>query len=483
MDEIPDPALVVLVGPSGSGKSNWAEQRYRPEEIVSSDRLRALVGSGEHDLDASEVAFDILDRIVASRVGRRLTAVVDTLGFDAPRRRAHLAAASKAGLAAVAVVFETAEGLCRARNRNRSRPVPAAALTGQFRRLREARAQLEDEGWDLIVRIRGADDQASVPAPAPASEPSKPTVLDLYLQISRFPDKEPLGPWLSQMAATAQSVGFRGLALMDHLVQIPQVGREWDNIVEAYTGLAFMAASTSMLQLGTLVTGVTLRNPALLAKMLASLDALSGGRAFCGLGAGWFKAEQAAYGYPALDTRTRLQSLEDTIQILRLMWAPGKATYTGQIHSVREAICYPRPLHYIPIYVGGKGKRTVSLASRLADGLNIVGAAHLDEVLPVVKRRFDDQSGFQLSILDTPLVGCDRSEVASKVEQWRGRTRAEIFASRHHAGVPERHLQRYRDLASRGVGAIFVSPVGLIDDGELEQWRSITEALRAPERP
>ena len=478
MDEIPDPALVVLVGASGSGKTYWSEQRYRPEEIVSSDRLRALVGSGEHDLDASEVAFDILDRIVSSRVGRRLTAVVDTLGFDSARRQTQRAHANKARLPAVAVIFGTPEGLCRARNRNRPRPVPAAVLTGQFRRLRDVRAQLEEEGWDLIVRVEDGGDRASTAVPAPAEEPSPRTGLDLYLQLSRFPDREPLGPWLAQMAATAQTVGFRGLALMDHLVQIPQVGREWDNIVEAYTGLAFMAASTSSLQLGTLVTGVTLRNPALLAKMLASLDALSGGRAFCGLGAGWFEAEQVAYGYEALEMRRRLESLEDTIQILRLMWAPGKATFTGKIHSVHEAVCYPRPLHSIPIYVGGKGKGTVSLASRLADGLNVVGAGRLDEALPAVRRRLDDRSGFQLSILDFPLMASDRSAVASKVEQWRGRARAEVFAERHHAGMPVRHIQRYRELASRGVGAIFVSPVGLTDTGDLEAWSEVTEALK-----
>jgi alkanesulfonate monooxygenase SsuD/methylene tetrahydromethanopterin reductase-like flavin-dependent oxidoreductase (luciferase family)/predicted kinase len=478
MDEIPDPALVVLVGPSGSGKSSWAEQRYRHEEIVSSDRLRALVGSGEHDLDASDVAFDILDRIVASRVGRRLTAVVDTLGFDSTRRQMHRAAASKAGLPAVAVVFDTSESLCRARNRSRSRPVPAAVLTGQFRRLREARAQIDEEAWDLIVRVHDESGQVSMSPPVPAEEPSRRTGLDLYLQVSRFPDKEPLGPWLTRMATTAETVGFRGMALMDHLVQIPQVGREWDNMVEAYTGLAFMAASTSSLQLGTLVTGVTLRNPALLAKMLSSLDVLSGGRAFCGLGAGWFEAEQVAYGYERLDARRRLQSLEDTIQILRLMWAPGKATFTGKIHSIRDAVCYPRPLHSISIYIGGKGKRTVSLASRLADGLNIVGEGHLDEVLPAVQGRLDDKSGFQLSILDSPLVGVDRSVVASKVEQWRGRTRAEIFAERHRAGVPGRHLQRYQELASRGVGAIFIAPVGLDDAAELEAWTEVTEALK-----
>jgi alkanesulfonate monooxygenase SsuD/methylene tetrahydromethanopterin reductase-like flavin-dependent oxidoreductase (luciferase family) len=160
------------------------------------------------------------------------------------------------------------------------------------------------------------------------------------------------------------------------------------------------------------------------------------------------------------------------------MWAPGKATFTGKIHSIRDAVCYPRPLHSISIYIGGKGKRTVSLASRLADGLNIVGEGHLDEVLPAVQGRLDDESGFQLSILDTPLVGLDRSAVASNVEQWRGRTRAEIFAERHRAGVPRRHLQRYRELASRGVGAIFIAPVGLDDAAELEAWTEVTEALK-----
>ncbi|HEX2420114.1 MAG TPA: LLM class flavin-dependent oxidoreductase, partial [Acidimicrobiia bacterium] len=435
MGEIPDPALIVLIGPSGAGKSSWAELRYRPEEVVSSDRLRALVGSGEHDLDASEVAFDILDRIVAARVGRRLTAVVDTLGFDTARRRRNREAASQAGMPAVAVLFETPEDLCRARNRMRQRPVPATVLSGQFRRLRQVAAELESEGWDLIVRI--SDDGRAL-AEAPDATPEAAvghSGLALYLQVSRFPSEGPLGSWLREVASAAESAGFRGLAVMDHLVQIPQVGREWENIVEAYTALAFVAASTSRLEVGTLVTGVTLRNPALLAKIVASLDVLSGGRAFCGLGAGWFAREQLAYGYETLGSAERLQSLEDTIQILRLMWAPGKATYAGTVHSVTEAVCYPRPAHPIPIYVGGKGKRTVELASRLADGLNIVGTKRIDDVVPQIKERLDKPSQFQFSILDLPLLGRDRGEVASRVEQWRGRVRAETFAERHHAGV------------------------------------------------
>jgi alkanesulfonate monooxygenase SsuD/methylene tetrahydromethanopterin reductase-like flavin-dependent oxidoreductase (luciferase family) len=226
-----------------------------------------------------------------------------------------------------------------------------------------------------------------------------------------------------------------------------------------------------------LVTGVTLRNPALLAKIVASLDALSGGRAFCALGAGWFEQEQLAYGYEPLGPAKRLKVLEDTIQILRLMWAPGKATYAGKVHSVTEAVCYPRPVHPIPVYVGGKGQRTVELASRLADGLNIVGGKRLDDVVPAIKERLEKPAEFQFSILDLPLLGRDRGQVASSVEQWRGRTRAETFAERHHAGVAERHIERYRKLAAQGVNAIYVSPVGLTDPTQLADWSEIALAL------
>ena len=127
---VPDPALVVLVGPSGSGKSAWAAERYRPHEVVSSDRLRALVGSDEHDLDASADAFALLDQITAARLRRGLTAVVDTLGLDPARRRGYLALARSSGMPAVAVLFDTDPAECRRRNRARGRAVPATVLDG-----------------------------------------------------------------------------------------------------------------------------------------------------------------------------------------------------------------------------------------------------------------------------------------------------------------------------------------------------------------
>jgi predicted kinase len=198
---IPDPALVVLVGAAGSGKSHWAAARYLAREIVSSDRLRAVVGSGEHDLDASVDAFSLLDQIVAARARRRLTTVVDTLGLDAERRLTWLALARRSGLPAVAVLFETEPALCRTRNRSRERPVPAAVIDAQLRRIPDVRDQLAAEGWDLVLHpAETADVQLLEPGHSPGSrqaaddQRASPVRLAFVLQVSRFKwAEEPAG--------------------------------------------------------------------------------------------------------------------------------------------------------------------------------------------------------------------------------------------------------------------------------------------------
>ena len=198
---IPDPALVVLVGASGSGKSTWAAAHYRPSEIVSSDALRAVVGSGPNDLSASADAFAVLESVVLARAGRGLTTVIDTLGLDPDRRAGWLRASRAAGLPAVAVRFETPAELCRERNRRRDVPVPAAALTGQLRQVRSAPYELRQEGWDLVVPVRSEREQgpgtvegtAFEPAHSPgaaaaaAQQRSTASSLAFVLQISRFP--------------------------------------------------------------------------------------------------------------------------------------------------------------------------------------------------------------------------------------------------------------------------------------------------------
>ena len=132
MIRLPDPCLVVLVGASSCGKSHWAAQWFHPDAIVSSDRLRAVVGRGEHDQRASKDAFEVLDLVVDKRLRRGLVTVVDSTALEADRRRAYLSLAARHGVPVYAVLFEPDEQLCRARNRTRAVPVPPKVLVSQL---------------------------------------------------------------------------------------------------------------------------------------------------------------------------------------------------------------------------------------------------------------------------------------------------------------------------------------------------------------
>ena len=462
---MPDPALVVLVGASGSGKSAWAAARYRPAEIVSSDRLRAVVGSGEQDLDASADAFALLDQIVAARLRRGLNTVVDTLGMDAERRLAHLDLATRSGLPAVAVLFDTDPAECRRRNRARPVPVPAAVLDGQLRRMREAAAQVAAEGWAVL---RHADDVTVEPAhtaggrAAADRQRADPARLRLVLQVSRFGWGDDPAGWLAEVAGAAADARLDGIALMDHLIQIPQVGRAWEPIPEPWVTLGMLAGLTSGLRLGTLVTPVTFREPGVLAKSVATLDALSGGRAFCGLGAGWWDREHAGFGLAFPAAAERLDRLERAIETLRALWQPGTKAFHGSRVSLPETTCYPRPAGQIPIIVGGSGERTLRIAARLADGCNLpADLAVLDRKLASLRAACAaagrDPAAVQVTVLDVPVIGTDREHAASIVERLRGRASAAAYARQHHAGTLDDHIGRYRLLAQRGVGTVFVS--------------------------
>ncbi|HEX6934020.1 MAG TPA: LLM class flavin-dependent oxidoreductase [Streptosporangiaceae bacterium] len=463
---VPDPALVVLVGASGSGKSTWAAGRYRPAEIVSSDRLRGVVGSGEHDLDASADAFALLDQIVAARLRRGLTTVVDTLGLDADRRRAHLELARQAGLPAVAVLFAAAAAECRRRNRERARPVPAGVLDGQLRRMAGAAGEIAAEGWSVISEPDLAAIEPSHSAgssAAAAQQRSEPAELSLVLQVSRFPWGDDPAAWLSAVAAAAAEAGLTGIALMDHLIQIPQVGRAWEPIPEPWVTLGMLAGLAPGLRLGTLVSPVTFRHPGVLAKAMATLDVLSGGQAFCGLGAGWWDREHAAFGLPFPPARERFDQLEVAIETIRALWRQGTRAYAGERVSLPETTCYPRPVSAIPVIVGGGGeRRTLQIAARLADGCNLPASLDaLDRKLAVLREHCElagrDPAELLITVLDVPVVGRDRDHAASLVERLRGRTSAAAYARQHHAGTAADHVGRYRLLAERGVRTVFVS--------------------------
>jgi alkanesulfonate monooxygenase SsuD/methylene tetrahydromethanopterin reductase-like flavin-dependent oxidoreductase (luciferase family)/predicted kinase len=454
---LPDPALVVLVGPSGSGKSTWAAARFRRDEVVSSDALRGVVGSGPHDLDASADAFDLLERVVAARSGRGLTTVVDTLGTDDDRRRGWLARAREAGLAAVVVVLETPDPECRRRNAARDRPVPAPALAAQLKRHRALVPRLELEGWDVVHRVR-PDEAAAATIPEPVSRSTgrrSSQGLKVVLQVSRFPwGEEPLA-WLTGVARAADEAGFGGLSVMDHLIQIPQVDRAWTPIPEPWVTLGAVAALGTELELGTLVTPVTFRAPGITAKAAATLDVLTGGRAFVGVGAGWWEREHAAYGLGFPPARERLDDLERGIETMKALWAPGTKAYDGRLVGLPETTCYPRPVGELPVIVGGSGKRTLRIAATLGDAANVPSARpELDEHVATLRRHSET---VRITVLDLPTIGRDREDAWARVERLRGRTGAPAYAQRTHAGTAADQRDRWGGLADLGVDTVFLS--------------------------
>jgi alkanesulfonate monooxygenase SsuD/methylene tetrahydromethanopterin reductase-like flavin-dependent oxidoreductase (luciferase family)/predicted kinase len=483
---LPDPAVVVLAGAAGSGKSTWAGARFRAAEIVSSDQLRAVVGSGPADLEATEEAFALLDQIAAARTGRGLTTVVDTLGLDPDRRRDYLRLARAAGLPAVLVILDTPAAVCRRRNRERDRPVPAPVITEQLRRTRRLVAEAADDGWHQVLVIE--EPRSAEPIPASHDGPTQPRQPDhdrpqVILQISRFPWGEDPTGWLTELARAADNLGFAGLALMDHLIQIPQVDRAWEPIPEPYVTLGLLAGLDTRLRLGTLVSPVTFRAPGILAKAVATLDALSNGRAFCGLGAGWWLREHQAYGLDLPDAKTRLDQLQVCIETLRALWAPGTKAHHGRYVHLPETTCYPRPVGDVPIVVGGAGeRRTLRIAAEQADGCNVPSdRSRLPGRIQVLRQHCADvgrdPDEVEITVLDLPIIGRNREDTAVRVERLRGRTPAPAFAARHSAGIAADHARRYRELAGLGVGTIFLALPDLTDADDLARCAPVLAAL------
>ena len=473
----------MLAGAAAAGKSTWAAERFRSPEIVSSDQLREFVGSGPADLEASADAFALLDQIVAARTRRGLTTVVDTLGLDPARRREYLAAARRAGLPAVLVVVATPPDLCRQRNRLRDRPVPAPVITDQLRRVRTLLTQAPKEGWDGVEIV----DQVGVaPDPTPVTPPAAPPPdragIRVMLQVSRFPWGVDPTTWLTDLARAADDLGFAGLALMDHLIQIPQVDRAWEPIPEPWVTLGLLAGLDTDLRLGTLVSPVTFRYPGLIAKAAATLDALSGGRAFCGLGAGWWLREHQAYGLDFPGATERLDRLQVCIETLRALWAPGTKAYAGHYVRLPETTCYPRPVGPLPIIVGGSGEqRTLKIVAEQADAANLPADGKLAHRIEVLHRHCAtvgrDSAEVEITVLDVPIVGTDRDDVARRVERLRGRQPAAVFGARHHAGTAAEQAERYRELSALGVGTVFLALPDLADADDLRRCAPLLSAL------
>lgn len=466
--------MVVLVGPGAAGKSTWAETHFAADRIVSSDRLRALVGAGEDDITASADAFALLDTVVAQRMRRRLTTVIDTLGLDAQRRAGWIAAAREHGLPCVAIAFDTPAAQCRARNRARTtKRIPADVLTQQVRAWAKTREVLPSEGFDAVhlqTPARTVPAAFAEAAEARLRQQDDPARLRFGLHIGQFQ-----GVDVRATAAHAEEAGFDAIYVMDHFRQIPQLGRAWEDFLESYTTLAYLAACTTTVRLGALVTGVTYRNVAHLGKIVATLDVLSGGRAVCGLGLAWFKEEHVAYGWPFPAVAERYALLEDALRVLPLLWGKGSPRFEGLTLTVPEALCYPRPVQErVPIIVGGNGEqRTLRLAATYADAANVMGD------LATVRRKAEVLHGYnprtRLTHLGTALVAADDRHLAELVERGRGRRSREAYAKEVNAGTVADHIGRFRQLADAGVREAMVR---LPDPGCLEPMAEVMAAFR-----
>ena len=442
----------------------------------------------------------MLDDIVARRLRRRLTTVIDTLGLDPESRARWRQVAHAAGVACVAVLFDTPGAECRRRNAARPVAVPADVVANQLRRWPEIREAVRAEGWD---EVHAPDPVVVVPAslkqrprpttasasPAPASSPARAR-LQVGLHLSSFDwpgGREQLGERLRSIAIDAEEAGVDQVWMMDHLRQIPQVGAAWADMPEPYTALAWLAATTQRVRLGVLVSPAFRHQPVTLAKQVATLDVLSGGRAMCGLGVGWFAQEYAAAGidFPSLDRR--YAHLEDALQALPLLWGKGAPRFEGKTLTIEESLCYPRPLQdHVPITVGGSGeRRTLRLVARLADGCNLFGEADVVARKVAVLARHCDELGRELTEIDvshlsTVLIGRDRDELASTIERLRPkRMGPERYARDTNAGTVADHYERAMRLVEAGVTTMIVRLVDVGDVGAVERLGMLIERLRS----
>jgi len=187
-----------------------------------------------------------------------------------------------------------------------------------------------------------------------------------------------LGPKLAEIARTAEGAGYDSIWVMDHLFQIPPVGPADLDMLEAYTTLGFLAGQTTKATLGTMVTGVTYRNPGVLVKQATTLDVLSGGRAWLGIGAAWFDREHHGLGVDFPPLKERFERLEDALQIAHQMWSDNDGPFEGKHYRLAETLNVPQAIRkpHPRILIGGAGeKKTLRLVAKYADACNIFAMA------------------------------------------------------------------------------------------------------------
>ncbi len=244
--------------------------------------------------------------------------------------------------------------------------------------------------------------------------------MKIGLQIPNFTwpaGPKEIAPTLARIVETADQAGFSSLWVMDHFFQIGDrersrgLGPAEDEMLEGYSTRSFLAGHTQKARLGTLVTGVVYRHPGILIKTVTTLDVLSGGRAYLGIGAAWNEREARGLGVPFPSVKERFERLEETLQIANQMWSDNNGPFKGKHFQLEETLCNPRPLSRPrpPILIGGMGeKKTLKLVAKYADACNLFVRMGNDAVrtkLDVLKAHCDalgrDYKQIEKTSLDT----------------------------------------------------------------------------------
>jgi F420-dependent oxidoreductase-like protein len=283
--------------------------------------------------------------------------------------------------------------------------------------------------------------------------------IKLGLQIPNFSygtGVAELFPTVIAQAREAEAAGFDSVFVMDHFYQLPGLGTPDQPMLEAYTALGALASATERVQLGTLVTGNTYRNPTLLAKAITTLDVISGGRAILGIGTGWFELEHDSLGYDFGTFTDRFNRLYESLEIILPMLAGERPTFTGEYYKVTDAMAEPRFRDHIPLMIGGSGeKKTIPLAAKHFDHLNIIaGFDELPRKVQVVKESCEkidrDPATLETSTLVIALI--DENVTADMIP--------EDFRQQAVFGSPEQVADQIKaKVLDAGVDGVILSPV------------------------
>ena len=287
-----------------------------------------------------------------------------------------------------------------------------------------------------------------------------------------------------EIATTAESSGFDSVWVMDHLYQISMIGPPENAMLEAYTLLGALAARTSKVRLGTMVTGVTYRNPALLAKITTTLDLISSGRAILGIGAAWNEQEHEGYGFDFYTQRERFERLTEAVQIARLMFTEDRPSFDGSYYRIHEALNVPRPVTPggPPILVGGSGEKwTLRLVAERADACNLFGDLEtIRHKISVIERHCAevgrDPSEITKTRLGSLVIGATEAEADAKLPAFAAtrsltREQARTFAT---VGGPDSVAEQAQAFLDAGLDGLLFN---MTDSQDLEPVRLAGAAL------